>query len=65
MRTNEPASITRRDVGDDLAANRLPNLNTLRVHFSPDLASLRAVPMHLTPLSVYESLNHSYIGETA
>jgi hypothetical protein len=49
----------------DLAANRLPDLNILRERFSPDLASLPQVSVHLTPLTVYEALNDSYIGEAA
>ena len=50
---------------EDLAADRLPDLKILREHFAPDLASLPLVSVHLTPLSVYEALNDSYIGEAA
>jgi transposase InsO family protein len=50
---------------DDLAANRLPDLKMLRERFAPDLASLPQVSVHLTPLTVYEALNDSYIGEAA
>jgi hypothetical protein len=50
---------------DDLAADRLPDLKVLREHFAPDLASLPQVSVHLTPLTVYEALNYSYIGEAA
>jgi hypothetical protein len=49
----------------DLAAGRLPDLKILREHFAPDLASLPQVSVHLTPLTVYETLNDSYIGEAA
>ena len=31
----------------------------------PDLASLPEVTVHLTPLTLYEALNDSYIGEAA
>ena len=50
---------------DDLAADRLPELKVLRERFAPDLASLPEVSVHLTPLTVYEALNDSYIGEAA
>jgi transposase InsO family protein len=50
---------------EDLAAGRLPDLKILREHFAPDLASLPQVSVHLTPLTVYEALNDSYIGEAA
>jgi transposase InsO family protein len=50
---------------EDLAADRLPDLNLLRGRFAPDLASLPEVSVHLTPLTVYEALNDSYIGEAA
>ena len=50
---------------EDLAAGRLPDLKILREHFAPDLASLPKVSVHLTPLSAYEALNDSYIGEAA
>jgi transposase InsO family protein len=50
---------------DDLAVDRLPELKVLRERFAPDLASLPEVSVHLTPLTVYEALNDSYIGEAA
>jgi transposase InsO family protein len=50
---------------DDLAADRLPDLKMLRERFAPDLASLPEVSVHLTPLTAYEALNDSYIGEAA
>jgi hypothetical protein len=50
---------------EDLAADRLPDLKILRERFSPDLTSLPQVSVHLTPLTVYEALNDSYIGEAA
>ena len=50
---------------EDLAADRLPDLKTMRERFSPDLTSLPQVSVHLTPLTVYEALNDSYIGEAA
>jgi transposase InsO family protein len=50
---------------EDLAADRLPDLKVLRERFAPDLASLPEVSVHLTPLTVYEALNDSYIGEAA
>ena len=40
----------------DLAAQRLPDLAALRVRFSPDLAALPGVVVHLAPLSDYEAL---------
>jgi hypothetical protein len=52
-------------LAEDLAADRLPDLNVLRGRFTPDLASLSEVTVCLTPLSVYEALNDSYIGEAA
>jgi transposase InsO family protein len=50
---------------DDLAADRPPDLKVLRERFAPDLASLPQVTVHLVPLTVYEALNDSYIGEAA
>jgi transposase InsO family protein len=52
-------------LAEDLAAGRLPDLKILREHFAPDVASLPQVSVHLTPLTVYEALNDSYIGEAA
>jgi hypothetical protein len=50
---------------EDLAADRLPELKMLRERFAPDLASLPEVTVHLVPLTVYEALNDSYVGEAA
>jgi transposase InsO family protein len=50
---------------EDLAVGRLPDLKELRGRFAPDLASLPEVTVHLTPLTLYEALNDSYIGEAA
>jgi hypothetical protein len=50
---------------DDLAADRLPDLNVLRERFTPDLASLPEVTVRLTALSAYEALNDACIGEAA
>jgi transposase InsO family protein len=50
---------------EDLAADQLPDLKVLRERFAPDLASLPEVSVHLTPLTVYEALNDSYVGEAA
>ena len=52
-------------LSEDLAADRLPDLKQLRTRFAPDLASLPEVTVHLTPLTLYEALNDSYIGEAA
>jgi len=50
---------------EDLAADRLPELKLLRERFAPDLESLPEVTVHLVPLTVYEALNDSYVGEAA
>jgi hypothetical protein len=50
---------------EDLTAGRLPELQELRTRFAPDLASLPQVCVQLTPLSLYEALNDSYMGEAA
>jgi len=50
---------------EDLTADRVPELKVLRERFAPDLASLPEVSVHLAPLTVYEALNDSYIGEAA
>jgi transposase InsO family protein len=50
---------------EDLAAERVPELKMLRERFAPDLANLPQVSVHLTPLTVYEALNDSCIGEAA
>ena len=52
-------------LGEDLAADRLPDLRQLRMHFAPDPASLPEVCVQLVPLSLYESLNDSYLGAAA
>lgn len=52
-------------LSEDLAADRLPELKVLRERFAPDLASLPEVSVRLTPLTVYEALNDSTIGEAA
>lgn len=52
-------------LSEDLAADRLPDLTELRTRFAPDPASLPEVCVQLTPLSLYEALNDSYIGEAA
>jgi hypothetical protein len=49
----------------DLTAHRLPDLKELRTRFAPDLARLPQVCVQLTPLSFYEALNDSYMGEAA
>jgi hypothetical protein len=48
-----------------LADRRLPDLKELRARFGPDLASLPAVCVELTPLALYEALNDSCMGEAA
>jgi hypothetical protein len=50
---------------EDLTAHRLPDLKELRTRFAPDLARLPQVCVQLTPLSFYEALNDSYMGEAA
>jgi hypothetical protein len=52
-------------LSEDLAADRLPDLKELRTRFAPDPASLPEVCVQLTPLTLYEALNDSYIGEAA
>ncbi len=49
----------------DLAADRLPDMTTLRARFSPDPAALPTVVVHLTPLVAYEALLSNDIGEAA
>ena len=49
----------------DLAAVRLPDIIALRTRFAPDPASLPEVVVHLTPLSAYEALLGTDIGEAA
>jgi len=50
---------------EDLAARRVPDLKGLRARFAPDLASVPQVCVQLTPLSAYEGLNDSCMGEAA
>jgi transposase InsO family protein len=50
---------------EDLAADRLPDLKIVRERFVPDLASLPEVNVHMVPLTVYEALNDTYVGEAA
>lgn len=52
-------------LSEDLAANRLPSLTELRARFAPDPARLPEVFVQLTPLSLYEALNESCVGEAA
>jgi hypothetical protein len=52
-------------LSEDLAARRLPDLKELRARFAPDLASLPQVCVLLTPLSHYEVLNDTCMGEAA
>jgi hypothetical protein len=49
----------------DLAADRLPDMTTLRARFSPDPAELPTVVVHLTPLVAYEALLGGGLGEAA
>lgn len=43
-------------LAEDLAASRLPDLNALRQHFSPDPATLPTVVVQLSPLADYNAL---------
>ena len=52
-------------LSEDLAAHRLPQLKELCARFAPDLASLPQVCVQLAPLSLYEALNDSCMGEAA
>ena len=52
-------------LSEDLAADRLPDLKELRTRFAPDPTRLPEVYVQLTPLSLYEALNDSTIGEAA
>ena len=49
----------------DLAADRLPDMASLRERFSPDPAELPNVVVHLTPLTAYEALLGGGMGEAA
>jgi hypothetical protein len=49
----------------DLAAVRMPDITALRTRFAPDPASLPEVVVHLTPLSAYEALLGTDLGEAA
>jgi transposase InsO family protein len=48
-----------------LDADQLPDLAMLRRRFAPDPARLPEVLVELVPLSVYETLTDSYVGEAA
>jgi len=48
-----------------LDADQLPDLAALRRRFAPDPARLPEVLVELVPLSVYETLTDSYVGEAA
>ena len=48
-----------------LDADQLPELAALRRRFAPDPARLPEVLVELVPLSVYETLTDSYVGEAA
>jgi hypothetical protein len=50
---------------EDLAAGRLPDLAALRRRFSADPAALPEVVVRLAPLSDYEALLTSALGEAA
>ena len=50
---------------EDLAAGRLPDLDALRRRFSADPAALPEVVVRLAPLSDYEALLTSALGEAA
>ncbi len=49
----------------DLDAGRLPDLNQLRVRFTPDPAHVPNVVVHLAPLAAYECLIGAEIGGAA
>jgi hypothetical protein len=48
-----------------LDADQLPDLAVLRRRFAPDPARLPEVLVEFVPLSVYETLTDSYVGEAA
>ena len=48
-----------------LDAGELPDLAALRARFAPDPARLPEVLVELVPLSVYETLTESHVGEAA
>lgn len=50
---------------ETLAAGALPDLAVLRTRFAPDPSQLPHVVVDLAPLSVYETLTPSYLGEAA
>jgi transposase InsO family protein len=50
---------------EHLAADQLPDLAVLRTRFAPDPARLPEVCVELAPLSVYETLTESPLGEAA
>ncbi len=52
-------------LGELLQVDRLPDVAALRSRFAPDPARLPEVCVHLTPLSHYETLADSHLGEAA
>jgi hypothetical protein len=52
-------------LSESLAANKLPDIKTLRARFAPDPARLPLVRITLPPLTTYESLVDSGMGEAA
>jgi hypothetical protein len=52
-------------LGASLAANEAPDITTLRERFAPDPARLPHVCITLTPLSAYEALIDTSMGEAA
>jgi transposase InsO family protein len=50
---------------ESLDADQLPDLAALRRRFAPDPSQLPEVLVELVPLSVYETLTDSYVGEAA
>jgi transposase InsO family protein len=50
---------------EQLEAGELPNVAALRERFAPDPARLPQVCVELVPLSLYESLTESHLGEAA
>jgi hypothetical protein len=50
---------------EHLAADALPDLAALQTRFAPDPSRLPHVVLELAPLSVYETLTPTYLGEAA
>ena len=48
-----------------LDAHQLPDLDVLRARFSPDPARLPVVFVQLAPLTTYETLAETHVGEAA